>query len=146
MQNLFFNESLNDFFVILLTTVIVLNSVSIPLSYNIVADKLKPYLDRNVFAHFINEPAFRWNVWLSLIALTMFITPLTINISKLPLSRFCCKLLDNLYIGLSLLITAVFLLIFIRFSNMIYRYASDTEEVVFTQIQSEINAYLEETL
>lgn len=142
-----FNIDLNDYFAILLTIVATLNGIAIPLSYNIISQNLKPYFDKNVSEMFLNEEAFRSNVIVSIWALPIFCFPLIVDITKLlnvDHSNSLSTTFMNIYILFSFFFIVGFMMLFIDFSKMIYKYASNTEEVVFEKIKEQINDYFDD--
>jgi hypothetical protein len=141
-----FNISLNDYFIALLTVVVTLNGIAIPLSYNIISENLKPYLDKSISNIFLNEKAFQDNVIVSIFGLPFLCFPLIVNINQLfkveSGTDTIATVFLNFYILLSFFYGSGFLICFIKFSKMIYSYASNTEEVIFDKIKFNINQYL----
>ena len=86
-----FNNAINDYFTVLTVTVVTLNGIAIPLSYNIVSDKLKPYLDKHIYNVFMNEERFRCNIIVSVCSFIWFVTPLLFNFELKDIT------LDSLY-------------------------------------------------
>lgn len=138
-------NNLNDYFVILLTIVVTLNGIAIPLSYNIIAENLKSYFDKHVANIFLKEEAFQSNVIVSLWSLPILSFPLIVDITKLfnvENNNSISTGFMNFYVLFSFFFMAGFLMSFIRFSKMIYNYASNTEEIVYEKLKKEIDEYL----
>lgn len=142
-----FDTDINDFYVSLLTAIVTLNGVAIPLSYNIISDNLKPFLDKYSFTGFIRSSQFRRNLWISLFDVFIFTFPLVTDISgicvRIPGIFIKAVYFENIYVAISVISAYLFLKVFVDFSLMIYVYASNTEEVVFNQIRENVEEFLE---
>lgn len=140
-----FNEGLNDYFVALVATVVTLNGVAIPLSYNIIADKLGPYLDAHIFKFFINEKIVKCNIITSIYSFIFFLIPLFFNFKVVQSDPLLMSITDYLkifYYFLSVFFVAGFLISFYQFSYLIYEYAFNTEKIIFNKIKGIIDEYL----
>lgn len=138
-------NNLDQFFSILITIVVTLNGISIPLSYNIIAENLKPYLDKNITLKFRNEKAFKCNIITSIGCLIIFLIPLIVDFKTIAIidgDKSINKGITVLYIVLSCLALTGFLISFIEFSLLIYNYASNTEEKVFELLKEDIDNFL----
>ncbi len=138
------NGDYNYLYATLVGMIFTLNGIALPLSYNMIADKYKEYLDKNVHEYFIKESAFRENIIISFICLSLFILPLFFNdkvtteesVRYFPIS-FC-----NGYLIVTGIMFIWFLITFFSFSRTIYYYVTKTDEIVFNQIKIENNEYL----
>lgn len=142
-----FNLNLNDYYVTLLTIIVTLNSVSIPLSYNIISDNLKPYFDKRFAEYFLEEKDFRDNIVISIWSLPILGLPLLIDFTSLldvGNDKSITDLILNLYNIFVFVFMAVFIGSFVRFSNLVYQYASNTEEIVYKKIKTEIDEFLKD--
>src|SRR4051812_18286757 len=74
------NGDYNYLFATLAAIIVALNSITIPFSYSIVADKYKEYLDQTVYKKFIRREEFNSNIIWSLICLFWFLIPLFFNV------------------------------------------------------------------
>lgn len=136
-----FNENTNDYFVAMLTIVATLNSVAIPLAYNIISENLKPYLDKNIYKHFISEKAFKCNVIVSIWGLPILGFPLLVDMRTLFVYKSISDVAMNIYILCTFFYMAGFLMTFIWFSKMIYEYAYNTDELIFKSIKKKLDAF-----
>lgn len=141
------NTNLNDLFVALITIIITLNGIAIPLSYNIVSESLKKYSDQHMYREFLKEAVFRTNIVVSLFALLLYGLPLAFNLKTwcdcLGIECFYYTV-KCIYLGVSVLTLIGFLMSFIKFSEMIYEYAANTEEVVYNKLKPEVDEVLGE--
>ena len=140
------NNDYNYLYATLSTIVVALNSITIPFSFSIIADKYKEYLDKTVYSKFIYQDEFTSNIFWSLLCLCWFLLPLFVNIK---LEGFDDLLLYHEWLnfrGGYLIVSAVLLVVFIsnfiRFSKMIYKYVTNTDEIVFKHITENIDAHL----
>lgn len=142
-----FNTNLNDYYVTLLTIIVTLNSVSIPLSYNIIADNLKPFSDKRFAEYFLEEKDFRNNIIISGLSLPIIGLPLIIDFTSIldvGTDKTITDYFLNLYNLFIIILMIAFVDSFIKFSNMVYQYASNTEEIVYKKIKNEIDEFLNE--
>jgi hypothetical protein len=141
------NDNYNDLYVILVTILITLNSITIPFSYSIVADKYKEYLDNNVYKNFLQKNEFKENIIWSFICLGFFLLPLLINVNLKDCQNYVAEYNNDInfrgsYLIVSVILLIIFIVNFVQFSHMIYKYVTNIDEVVFQQIQTDIDAYL----
>lgn len=144
---MFFNSNLNDYYVALITVIVTLNGVSIPLSYNIIADNLKPFSDKRIAEYFLEEKDFKNNLIISAWSLPILGCPLLVDFTSIldvGTDKSITEFFLNLYNILIVIYLIVFVNSFIKFSKMVYLYASNTEEVVFGKIKKEIDDFFKD--
>lgn len=143
----YFNDNLNDFFATLLAIITTLNSITIPVSYSIISEKYMEYLDKSVSDKFIKNNKFRCNIIISFICIGVYLIPLISNvnlkydylINNYGEATYCLR---NAYVYVSCFLFLWFLISFYRFSYYVYEYSTNTDEIIFDQIKSDIDAYL----
>lgn len=139
------HHNLNDYFIILITTVITLNGISVPMSYNIIADKLGPYLDNNIYDYFINEEKVKNNLITSIYSFIYFLIPLFFNFEIPEQKEYVFTLFDYLkivYFIVSIFFISGFIICFFQFSSLIYQYAFNTEKMLFEKLKNKIDQYV----
>lgn len=141
------NGDYNYLFATLAAMVFTLNSITIPVSFSIIADKYKEYLDKNVANYFVNRQEFKENLIISFLCVVFFLLPLFINVRLEGLDGDRTLKNDSLNLRggylISVIVLAIwFFITFYQFSKMIYHFVTNTEEIVFEQIKSDIDAYL----
>lgn len=139
------NNYLNDLFVLLIGTIVALNSISIPVSYQIVSVNLKQLLTRDSHLILINENTFRGNIIASLACLIYYAIPLFFNIFPSPPKvDAILNFFQVWYLIFAALFAIGFFLAFIRFSYRIYEYSSNAEDIMFEKSQQTADQFLDE--
>jgi hypothetical protein len=139
------NQTLNDLFVLLIGIIIALNSISIPVSYQIVSSNLKELLGRDSHLILLEEKSFKRNLYASSGCLLFFILPLYLNI--FPEQVVKDKLWNTfqiIYLLFTTLFMIGFFIAFAGFSMRIYEYSSNTEEIIFEKTKNKIDKYLDQ--
>jgi len=142
------NNTIDNAFVVMASTIVACNSIFIPLSYNIISDKLKPFIDKDFFLLYIKEPTFKNNLVVSLWGIGFFLFPLFIDISKFVEGKdyaSLCIFVRRSYVFAAIWSFVAFLITFLQFSYRTYEYAFNTEEIVFEKIKKQIDEYLGDT-
>lgn len=141
------NDNFNDFYAAMITLVVALNSISIPVSYNIIAENFKQYLDESMYRDFSNRKEFQLNIKISVWALIFLAIPLFINFNLKDISNTdqrgfyeCCR---NLYFIWTIFVVVGFLIGFFEFSKLLYKFSTNSQEILFEQIQKNIDEFLE---
>ena len=135
------NVDINDLFCSFIGIITALNGFAIPLSYGTVSENLKPYLDKYSYKAFIREPEFKENYIISLIAIGVYVIGLTLDLHKSPTDQTLSQY-GIAFVIVSIIIFIWFIMTFVKFSLMIYEYATNTEEVVFNKTRKEIDETL----
>lgn len=143
---LVYNDNLNDLFATLITIVVTLNSITIPVSYSIVSEKYKEYLDPNISRRFINSHHFLNNFIISIICIGCYLVPLLFNqnlkdvqgVYTLDPPSYCFR---NGYLYACLVLFIFFMVCFIDFSLFVYKYATETDEIVFDYVKGKIDSH-----
>jgi|GEM_PF-1440221 len=140
------NSAINDVFVLMISTIVGLNAISIPISYQIVSQNLKPFINRDSHRILINEHAFQNNLWCSLSVIAIYFLPLFFDFfphkeemqyhGKYMIYGQICFLIY------SALAFVMFIFYFIRFSMRVYEYSSNAEFILFEQSRGNIDRFL----
>jgi hypothetical protein len=141
------NEELNDLFVLLIGTIVALNSIAIPVSYSIVSSNLKPLLTTDSHKIFINETTFKTNLLTSFSCIAIYLIPLLIDLypySKETHVSVVTSMLQIPFLIFTCLSFLGFLIAFTEFSYRIYEYSSNSEEIMFEASQNVIDQFISE--
>jgi hypothetical protein len=141
------NDNFNDLYNALITIVVTLNGISIPVSYTLIQETFRQYLDENLSKIFLSDEAFKCNVIVSIWALIIFCVPLFVNfnlkgLEKSPLFSIY-ESLRFLYFVVTLFTAAGFLIAFIRFSLLLFEYATNSQEFIFNHVKKNIDEFLD---
>ncbi|PWS33364.1 hypothetical protein [Pedobacter paludis] len=141
------NDSLNDLYILFIGTIVALNSILIPVSYQIVSSSLKDLLNRDSHKILIEEESFLGNLYASFGCLVIFLVPLVFDVFPVLDPKISPNqglvFFQWVFLILTLLFFCGFMLAFTRLSYRIYEYSSNAEEIVYQKVQSRIENYLE---
>lgn len=139
------NDSLNDLYVLFIGTIVALNSILIPVSYQIVSSSLKELLTRDSYRILTEEKSFLGNIYASFGCLLIFLLPVIFNIfpsTKTAVTSDPLNFFQWVFLIFSILFFSGFLLAFTRLSFRIYEYSSNAEEIVYKKLNKQIKKYL----
>ena len=142
------NHALNDLYILFIGTIVALNSILIPVSYQIVSSSLKDLLNRDSHKILFDEESFLGNLYASFGCLVIFLVPVVFNVFPQQEANLATNeafiFFQWVFLSLCLLFFFGFLLAFTRLSYRIYEYSSNAEEIVYQKMQNQIEQYLEQ--
>lgn len=124
-------ESLSGFLALCAEFLGAFVGIAIPISLGIVSENLKTFKDKDIAKMFLNEKEYKYQFWI--------VIPTIIYVLILEFLQIRTMIL--LYLALFLMIISIIL--FVKYIQLIQRYSTKTEEIVYEWAKNKINEILD---